>query len=75
MTKAEIKEVLDRVLTWPEEKQEAALELLLSLEDQEEFYQPTPEEMSAIRQGLAEADRGEFATDEQMAALWRKFGG
>jgi predicted transcriptional regulator len=74
MTKHEIRAVLDRVLTWPADKQEAAADLLLMLEAQEEFYEPTEEERIAIREGLAQAKRGEFASDEEMAALWRKFG-
>lgn len=74
MTKHEIKAVLDRVLTWPPEKQEAAADLLLMLEAQEEFYEPTAEERAAIREGVAQAKRGEFASEEEMAALWRKFG-
>jgi hypothetical protein len=35
MTKAQIKEVLDRVLTWPAERQQEAAELLTLLEAQE----------------------------------------
>ena len=74
MTKQEVQAILDRVLTWPPEKQEAAADLLLMLEAQAEFYEPTDEERAAIREGLAQAERGEFATDEEMAKLWRKFG-
>jgi predicted transcriptional regulator len=74
MTKHEIKAVLERVLDWPADKQEVAADFLLMLEKQDEFYEPTEEEQAAILQGLAEADRGEFASDEEVAALWRKFG-
>jgi predicted transcriptional regulator len=34
----------------------------------------SPEERSAIARSKAAADRGEFATDEQVAAVWRKYG-
>jgi predicted transcriptional regulator len=74
MTKSEIKAVLDRVLLWPPDKQEVAADFLRLLETQQEFYEPTEEEMVAIREGLAQADRGEFASDEEVSALWRKFG-
>jgi hypothetical protein len=61
MTRDEVKEVLDRVLTWPPERQEEAAELLLALEAQDgEFYHPTDDEMAAIEEGLAQAQRGEF---------------
>jgi predicted transcriptional regulator len=34
-----------------------------------------PEEhREAILEGLKQADRGEFATEEEMAALWKKCG-
>jgi predicted transcriptional regulator len=69
MTKHEIKAVLDRVLTWPEDLQQEAAEILLALEGQEIFYEPTPEERAAIEQGLREADRGEFASDEEVEEL------
>jgi len=41
MTKEQVKEVLDRVLTWPQERQEDAAQMLLALEARSgEFYHP-----------------------------------
>ena len=75
MTPDEIKEILDRVLSWPPELQRTAVYLLLDLEAEfEGVYRPSAEEGAAIREGLEQAERGEFVTDEEMAALWRKFG-
>jgi hypothetical protein len=55
MTKDQVKEVLDRVLTWPPERQEEAAELLLALEAGEgEFYHPSDDELAAIEEGFAE---------------------
>ena len=75
MTKHEIKAVLDRVLEWPEELQEEAAAMLLALEGKDAFYEPTDEEQAAIEQGLREAERGEFASDEEVEELlyrpWR----
>jgi predicted transcriptional regulator len=34
----------------------------------------TPEQVDDVRLAVAEADRGDFATDEEMAALWKKCG-
>ena len=74
MTKSEIKAVLDRVQTWPLARQQDAAALLLAMEAEGlEPYEPTEEEHAAIRKGLAQAERGEFASDE-VAALWRRFG-
>lgn len=76
MTKAEIKAVLDRVLSWPPERQQDAAAMLLILEAQEgELYHPSEDEWTAIQEGLDQAKRGEFASDEEMAALWKRFGG
>lgn len=75
MTKTQIKDVLDRVLTWAPERQRDAAEMLLILEAQEgELYHPSDEEWLAIQEGLDQARRGEFASDEEMEALWKRFG-
>ena len=37
-------------------------------------YQLSDEEAAIIHERLAAADRGEFATDEEVAAMWRRFG-
>lgn len=75
MTKEEIKAVLERVMSWPPERQQEAAEMLLVLEAQEgEFYHPSDDEWAAIQEGLEQARRGEFATDEEMEALWKRFG-
>jgi predicted transcriptional regulator len=76
MTKAEIKAVLDRVLSWPAERQQDAAEMLLMLEAEKgDLYHPSEDEWIAIQEGLDQANRGEFASDEEMEALWKRFGG
>jgi predicted transcriptional regulator len=72
MTKHEIEAVLDRVRTWPPAKQEEAAAILLALEAEEGSYEPTEEEMAAIREGLAQAERSEFASDEEVQELLRR---
>jgi predicted transcriptional regulator len=75
MTKDQIKSVLDRVLTWPQEEQELAAETLLLIEARRgEVYHPDDEEWAAIEEGLAQVERGEYATDEEMSAVWKRFG-
>lgn len=32
-----------------------------------------PEHLAAVLEGMAQADRGEFATDEEVAAAFRRF--
>jgi hypothetical protein len=75
MTKEQIKAILDRVLSWPPERQQDAAEMLMVLEAQEgELYHPSDDEWAAIQEGLDQARRGEFASDEEMEALWKRFG-
>ena len=70
MTKAEIDAVLDRVKTWPLERQEEAMRLLLEMEAQStEVYQLSEEELADIEEGLREIERGEVASDEEVAAM------
>jgi hypothetical protein len=58
MTKDQVKGVLDRVLTWPPERQQDAAQLLLVLEAQEgEFYHPSDDERAAIEEGLSKQRR------------------
>jgi predicted transcriptional regulator len=37
-------------------------------------HELTPEEEADIDASLAEAERGEFATDEEVRAMWAKHG-
>jgi hypothetical protein len=61
MTEDQVKEVLDRVLTWPPERQEEAAQLLLYLEAHGgALYHPDDDELAAIEEGLAQAKRGEW---------------
>jgi predicted transcriptional regulator len=73
MTKTEIDAVLDRVRTWPPERQEDAARILLEMEAQgTEVYQLSEEELADIEEGLKEIERSEVATDEEVAALFNR---
>jgi hypothetical protein len=75
MSKEQIKAILDRVLTWPLERQQDAAEMLLMLEaHQGEFYHPSDDEWAAIQEGLEQAKRREFVPDEEMQAFWKSHG-
>jgi len=55
MTKAEIKVVLDRVLTWPTERQEDAARVLTLMEEQDASpYGLTDEQLAEVERRLAE---------------------
>ncbi|QEL24616.1 ribbon-helix-helix protein, CopG family [Bosea sp. F3-2] len=38
----------------------------------EDYVQLNASDVARIREGIAEADRGEFATDEEIEAIFRK---
>ena len=74
MTKEQIEAVFDRVRTWPLERQEDAAEMLLMMEEQGVApYELSEEERIEIEAALAEADRGEFATDEEVEAVFNRY--
>jgi predicted transcriptional regulator len=67
--------LIERVTTWPEAAQEEAVDSLLSIEARHlGIYRTSPEERAAILRGLAQADRGEFVSDEEMAAFFKRHG-
>jgi predicted transcriptional regulator len=37
-------------------------------------YQLTPEQIADLKTAIAQADRGEFATDDELRTVWAKFG-
>jgi predicted transcriptional regulator len=49
-------------------------EILLTLAASAPRYELTPEQIEDLKLGIAQADRGEFASDEEVARTWQKFG-
>jgi len=67
--------LLERVASWPPEAQEEAVNSLLAIEARHVgVYRTSPGEREAILRGLAEADRNEFVSDEEMAAFFKRHG-
>jgi hypothetical protein len=74
MTKEEIRAVFERVLTWPQNLQEEAATMLLALETLGPGpYILSPEEDAEIVDALAEMERGEVATDDEVAAVFNRY--
>jgi hypothetical protein len=77
MTREQLKEILDRVLTWPPERQEAAVRVLSEMERQDaNRYRLTADQAKEVERRRADfaAGRERYATDEEIAALWKKCG-
>ena len=74
MTKL-LEQAVETVRGLPPEMQDELARMLLQLagEDQPELLL-SAEEAASFDKSLDQADRGEFATDEQVRAIWAKHG-
>lgn len=73
MTKEQLALLLERVEAWPEEAQQ---ELMRSVDEiasrHEPVYELDDEERADILDGLAEIERGEVATEEEVRETFRQ---
>jgi predicted transcriptional regulator len=65
---------IEAVRALPDDRQDMAGELLLSIAKNDPQYRLTTEQLQDVKLSLQEADQGEFATDEEIAESWKKFG-
>jgi hypothetical protein len=66
-----VKDILEKVATWPEEDQEELAELAREIEARRTgVYVLSAEERAVID----EARRGGFASDDEAAAFWKRHG-
>ncbi len=75
MTKEQIHAVLKNVRSRPQEDQEELAEIACGIEARRKgVYVMNGEERAAVREGLEQARRGEFVSDEEMDTFWAKIG-
>lgn len=75
MTKELVKAVLDRVLTWPSERQEDAAKVLMLMESQNEsVYRPTDEQVEEVRRRRADPKAPKLSLEEFNERLRRRLG-
>jgi hypothetical protein len=68
-----LEHAIETVATLPDDTQDELARILLQLAGVEQPpHELTPEEEADIDASLAEAERGEFATDEEVRAMWAK---
>jgi hypothetical protein len=66
---------IEAVRSLPADRQDMAGELLLGLAGVvQPGYELTPDQIADLKIAIAEADRGEFATSDELNAVWKKFG-
>jgi hypothetical protein len=72
MTKDQVKEILDRVLTWTPERQSDAAEVLALMEAQDQSdYRLTDEQAAEVRRRLAKKNPAYVPLDEARARFQR----
>lgn len=66
------KALLDQVQSWPQEDQEELAEVAREIESRRTgVYRLSDEERTAVRAGMEDARRGDFASDEEIDELYR----
>ena len=73
MTKL-LEEGIKAVQELPEDRQNDAGEMLLTIASLSARYELTPDQLEDVKLAIVETDRGEFASEEDMEALWKKCG-
>ena len=70
-----LEQAVAAVSVLPDEVQDDLARMLLQFAGVEQpLYELTPEEAADIDASLAEAERGELATEEEVRSLWAKHG-
>jgi predicted transcriptional regulator len=65
--------ILDRIATWPKESQEELMQSIADIEARHlGVYHLSDDERAAVREGLAQAARGEFVADDVVESYFRK---
>ncbi len=74
MTKL-LSQAVKKLSRLPRKRQDELAKMLIDVAARDLHpYQFTPEELKEVEAALREAKRGKFATDEEVAAMWRRFG-
>lgn len=75
MSGIDLKELLERARTWPEEAQDELVAVANQIEHelQGKDYHATQEELRIIDAAVASIDAGDSATDDEIKAAFAKF--
>jgi hypothetical protein len=66
--------LMERAASWPEEAQAELVRFMIDTEAKHfGVYRLSDEDRAKIQKSLASARRGEFATDEEVAALFARY--
>jgi len=66
--------ILDRIAGWPKEAQDELMQSIVDIEAKHlGVYRLSDDERAAVREGLAQAARGEFVPDDVVEAYFKKY--
>ena len=68
-----MEEALAAIGHWPASRQNEAAEILLALDRLGSTYTASADELAAIDEALGQVQRGEFASDAEVDAAFRRF--
>jgi predicted transcriptional regulator len=75
MTKEKLDAVLDSVRSWSQQDQEELAKLVREIEARRSgAHVKSDAERATVPEGLDQARRGESVSDDEMDALWKKYG-
>jgi predicted transcriptional regulator len=65
--------ILERIVDWPEEAKEELMQSIAYIEARHlGVYRLSADERAAVREGLSEAERGEFVPDDDVRDYFAK---
>jgi hypothetical protein len=68
-------QLLERIASWPDEDIVMLEEIAREIEaERTGVYHASDEELRAIDEGIAQLDRGEYVSEEDMEAFWKRRG-
>ena len=72
MTKDQLEALFDQIRALSPEKQEELAEVVEWMDPNADFFEVPEEAWPGIKRGLEAAERGDFATEEEVAAVFAK---
>lgn len=74
MTVKALEILMERAATWPEEVQAELLQSMIEIERRHAgVYRLSDDERASIEKSLAKTRQGQFASDEQVADLFKRY--
>lgn len=72
-TKDPLTALIERVATWPKEARDELADVLHDIEDRHVgIYKVSADERAGVERGLADMREGNFASDEEVATIFRR---